>query len=88
MNIRDISQVLHRAETVSVDDPSSRRLVEVANAVESVVCEVPNAGDDASRQLHKLAWIICQRCGGRLCDEHEVLQWECARSNSCMLDRS
>jgi len=87
MNFGDISQLLHRAEAASAGDPSARRLVEVATAVESVVCEVPNAGDDANRQLHKLAWIICQRCGGRLCDDHETLRADCARSNSCMLDR-
>lgn len=87
MKISDLSQVLKRAEMVTSSDPGARRLTEVAAAVESVVSEVPDAGDDVNRQLHKLAWIICQRSGGCLCDDHEALKPDCRKANSCMLDR-
>lgn len=87
MKINDLSQVLKRAEVAMVSDPGARRLTEVATAVESVVREVPDAGEDVMRQLHKLAWIICQRSGGCLCGHHEALKPDCLKANSCMLDR-
>lgn len=87
MRVSGLSQVLKHAEAVAAGDPGTQRLSEVASAVESVVSEVPDAGDDVSRQLHKLAWIICQRSGGCLCDDHEALKPDCRKANSCMLDR-
>jgi hypothetical protein len=51
------------------------RLLECASAVEAVVKET---GDPvAAKQLNYLAWVLCKRSGGKVCDSHCVVQGTC-----------
>jgi len=64
-------------------DPGVGRLRQIATALEAALRACHTC--DAERQLRRLTWLLCRRCGGRACDRSAGQPDGCAASQHCSL---